>query len=984
MPTKLHFLGWDGPIVEKVSSWLLGGKIGAGPVDFRDTLIVVPTLQAGRRLREVLARRCHERQSVLLSATIVTPHYFFARYQPGLKVANPALTRAAWTEVLEKADLSKFSAFFPRPKSLAGIDRFQWALATGEIIERLRQELADGGYSIPDVIGKHENDLQELDRWGDMARLEELYLQKISELGFSDSCIVKMGLADKPGLEPGIARIVVACVPDPTLLAVRALENLARDHAVDILVHAPVEADGKFDGWGRPVAGVWAQEEVEIPGWDDNVFLEASPDTQGNRIAGILAGLPADCGPADIGIGVPDPEVIPFLAKELRAMGLPAFNPSDAPFREHPLGRLVECMSNILLARAYIHVADLLRHPDFLRYLDESHKVEPCRLLAQLDKFQNYYLPVTLGDLLAPLRPQTAAGGSAERFTLLGEVLQVVKGHVDAFDARPLEDAWRSFLQSVYGVRMIKPDDIGDREFQQAAGLVEETFRELREVPEGKLGLDAKRLRTIFARRLRERAYSRERTDELLDLQGWLELPWTDTPVLVVAGLNEEFVPGGSLSDVFLPDSLRKILQLRDDLSRFGRDVFLLKGLVESRRKGGRLCLVVGKYTLSGDPLRPSRLLFRCGADQLSARARQLFQSVKRAGRLAAAEPIFRLKPAAAVPCRKILEKKAIPVTAIGDYLACPFRFYLKHVLGMEALADDRGELDPLDFGSLVHEVLKAMGDDRELWDCRDAGRLGERLVALLDKIAAARFGKNISPAALVSLSSARARLQALAGEQVGLTEGGWEIIHAEQTASISRNGWTINGKIDRVDRHRDTGAIRIFDYKTSDKAESPHSQHVRPRREEAADYNELIMTGRADKKGNIRKTVYQWKNLQLPLYRLLYETMRAPGGQAANIELAYFNLPKAVSETGPSPWRDFSGEMMESAGRCLDGVLAGIAAREFWPPAEKVEHDRDFEMLFLDAPEKAFDMAGFIHAASLPHPARSGAGMQGGKGDGV
>src|ERR1035437_8883111 len=142
MQIKRHFLGWDGPIVEKVSGWLLGGKTGAAPVDFHDTLIVVPTLQAGRRLREVLALRCHERQSVLLSATIVTPHYFFSRYQPGMKVANPILTRAAWTEVLEKADLSQFSVFFPQPQRLAGIDRFQWALATGEIIERLRQALA--------------------------------------------------------------------------------------------------------------------------------------------------------------------------------------------------------------------------------------------------------------------------------------------------------------------------------------------------------------------------------------------------------------------------------------------------------------------------------------------------------------------------------------------------------------------------------------------------------------------------------------------------------------------------------------------------------------------------------------------------------------------------------------------------------------------------------------------------------------------------
>lgn len=960
--------------MEKVGGWLLDGKTGAAPVDFHDTLIVVPTLQAGRRLREVLALRCHDRQSVLLSATIVTPHYFFSRYQPGMEVANPILTRAAWTEVLEKADLLQFSVFFPQPQRLAGIDRFQWALATGEIIERLRQELADGGYGIPDVISKHEKDLQELDRWKDLAGLEKLYLQKLGELGFSDSCQVKISMADKPELDPGITRIVVACVPDPTLLAVRAFQNLARDHSLDILIYAPEAVANGFDEWGRPVAGTWTKEKVEIPGWENNVFLEASPDTQGKKVVEILSGLPAKYGPADIGIGVPDTAVIPFLEKELRAIGLPAFDPSDAPFREHALGRLVDSMSNLLLARAYTHVADLLRHPDFLRYLDTSCKIEPCHLLTQLDEFQNYYLPVTMESMLAPfdtsekgssedyddfapLRPGSATGDCAGGFAVLGKALKIIKGHADTFEGKPLEEAWRSFLQSVYGARMISQDDVGDREFQEAAGIIEETFRELRQVPEGKFGLDKSRFRNIFFRRLQERTYSRERADAILDLQGWLELPWTDTPILVVAGLNEEFVPGGSLSDVFLPDSLRKILKLRDDLSRFSRDVYLLKSLVESRRQDGRLCIIVGKYTLSGDPLRPSRLLFRCRDDELPARAKQLFQPIEQAERVRAAETIFQLKPAAAEKDKKILEKKTVSVTAFKDYLACPFLFYLKHILKMEPLSDDKSELDALDFGSLVHEVLQAMGADKELWACPDAGLLGEKLAAHADGIAATRYGKIIPPAALVALSSARARLQALAREQVEIAGAGWEIISTEQKKSITRKGFTISGKIDRVDRHKESGAIRIIDYKTSDTFVAPKAAHLKKRKEKTGRYDELVVKCNPDKKGNAKEDISQWVDLQLPLYRLLYDDSNAFDPK---IELAYFILTKAVSETGLSPWGEFNGDMMASAIQCMEGVLDDISKQVFWPPAEGVKYNDDFKMLFLDSPVKAFDITGF------------------------
>ena len=63
MPVERYFLGWDAPVTAKVREFLLPQQL-SGPVDLGKDLIVVPTRQAGRRLREALAK--NERQLVVL------------------------------------------------------------------------------------------------------------------------------------------------------------------------------------------------------------------------------------------------------------------------------------------------------------------------------------------------------------------------------------------------------------------------------------------------------------------------------------------------------------------------------------------------------------------------------------------------------------------------------------------------------------------------------------------------------------------------------------------------------------------------------------------------------------------------------------------------------------------------------------------------------------------------------------------------------
>jgi ATP-dependent helicase/nuclease subunit B len=143
-----------------------------------------------------------------------------------------------------------------------------------------------------------------------------------------------------------------------------------------------------------------------------------------------------------------------------------------------------------------------------------------------------------------------------------------------------------------------------------------------------------------------------------------------------------------------------------------------------------------------------------------------------------------------------------------------------------------------------------------------------------------------------------------------------------------------LKGQIDRVDRHRETGAIRIIDYKTMDRAVPPSREHLRRAESGSPEYAEA----KGGKKGS------RWVDLQLPLYIWLYS--RAEGA-VADIEPAYFALPKAVTETGLIPWDNFNEELQKSAVLCAGEIVKLIRTGVFWPPSETTAGRDDFAELF-------------------------------------
>ena len=169
MGADRQFIGWDEPVLAAVTRRLLAGD-GAGITDLSSTMVVVPSRQASRRLRAALAEACAEQDTGLLAPRVITPSWFtMGEGEP----APPVLVSAAWARILLPLDLTRFPHLFPSTPPERDL---AWALETGNMLQQLRETLAEAGLRCGDVPGLAGAHLPEPRRWRELAVLEDRLL----------------------------------------------------------------------------------------------------------------------------------------------------------------------------------------------------------------------------------------------------------------------------------------------------------------------------------------------------------------------------------------------------------------------------------------------------------------------------------------------------------------------------------------------------------------------------------------------------------------------------------------------------------------------------------------------------------------------------------------------------------------------------------------------------------------------------------------
>jgi ATP-dependent helicase/nuclease subunit B len=915
-------------LLPQLVAWLAEGWDRTSPLDLSSVLAVVPTRQAGRRLREALALHAAAVGRAVFPPRVIVPDELLTPANE-MNPAGRVASILAWSAVLGRIDLDQFRDLFPIDPPVRD---FTWSLRLAQQLIGLQATLAESGWRLADVREAVEESegspFPETERWRRLAELESDYDDELARSGLRDSGAVKIAAAEQPALPPGVSRVVLLAVADPWPLALKALAAVPPAVPVEIAVFAPPEEAEAFDGWGRPRADAWVKRPLTLPDFDRQVRALADPDSQ----AEVIAGWAVDYGP-EVGIfaiGAADPDTIPSLEAALNRSGVAVFNPEGRLRRGDGLYQLLAALADLAADPAFRAVEALARCPDFLAYAAARGEgaFSPARWLAGLDRLRAKHLPPDLESARARAAADAANAETAAGLSLIAELKA-------ALATGPFAAGAAGVLADLFAPRRWHGAAEADRDWATSA---DEWMAVLRECAAAEsAGLSRDEWWGLALRLFGDTRQTEDKPAGALELQGWLELLWEDAPHLAIAGCNDGRVPEALVGDPFLPDTLRERLGLKTNEARFARDAYLLQALASSRARGGRLDLLFGRESAAGDPLRPSRLLLQCPDAQLPARVGRLFRPAATAQPYVAWSRAWRLTPPPIAPqaieglagVRRVAAPTSVGVTALNQWLACPFRFYLRHVLRMEPVDPEKTEMDPADFGTFCHGALEAMGREEALRDCTDPDLLREFLLGELDQRARHHYGAQLPLPLVIQVESARQRLRRAAEVQAVERAAGWRIERVEHRAQVTMAGLELVARIDRIDRHVETGAVRVLDYKTADSPVDPESAHLRTRRK-GDQPREFALFSSGGK-------VWVWDNLQLPLYR------HALAAEFPDIAACgYFNLPKAAGQTGLSWWEPYSAEVQRAALVCAEGVCAAIRAGDFWPPAEDVRPESD------------------------------------------
>ena len=887
------------------------------------------------------------------------------------RLAGELEQQLAWVAALQSAD--DLSPLVPRTPQPDATDAW---LDLADTVSRLHVDLSAAGYTFADVARRVDRD-DEQRRWECLDGVMHRYHGQLDALERLDPQRARRRAIDENRCGSGRAILLVGTNDLPQIT--RDMLSVCRA-PVHALVAAPTSASDRFEPDGVVDRTGWADAEIEI---GDDVLISAGDVNDQAAAAGRFVERAVGGGlkPSAVTVGVTDEGQVGYVEFELFSRDIDTHRLLGRTLTETAPGKWFTGLGDFVSSSTWHSAAAFLRHPDVMTWMGIIGGRAADRFLTTLDGLRANHFPRRLTD---PLPQKTdpkfvelaetiraAHGRIADSFTrlqnqsdaTLGDFCDVMIMWLDAFYPEPMRCAERT-TAAIERMRDMFAEHRGTRtpnDFDGFDGSIDALFRWFIDrmgsirIVDGERSLrdddannrDANKDDANKDDANKDDANDRDADRDAVPVAGWLDLALDPNPAMVVVGLNHPFVPQAVTADPFLPGGLRSELKVGDNERRFARDAHALRMIVGCR---GKVQIVVGQTAADQSPTPPSRLLAAAPPDVVARRMRLLLSNHRptrndsttdnpadNPASDAAASPRWRRgNKRITIPQIPISvmttggDHPAAPrtidrltVTGFKNYLNCPYRFYLRHVLGIKPLDDSATEMAANQFGDLIHETMDRFGqsDAKTLTHPADIQRA---LTGFLDSVVDDWYGGRSVAAVALQIEQARRRLGAVASAQARRIADGWQIFASEQKideskAFIELDGrrMGLHGRLDRIDHHPDSGRYAVLDYKTH--GHKPMAKHIQGKGDSA-----------------------QWIDLQLPLYRRLLGFLDlnvAP----ENVQLGYFNIGNTAGETGVN-LAEFSEAQFAEADRLIDDIIRRIWAEDF-EPAEPPEFD-DYDMI--------------------------------------
>ena len=921
-PCTLHRLDASRGVLLAASQWLLEHACHIAPGDLSDVTVVVPGRRAGNRLLEVLLDLTASRSLVLVpprTATLGTlPEMLYTPVQP---LADDAIETLAWAAALTAASPRDLALVAP------GVGSHQGKPLQGPLIDAARsfvavhRELASVGLGF-DAFAEQADTLMpgfgDHARWEAMARLERTYLDGLAAEGFWDRQTARRVAIERNEVAFD-SRIVLLATVDIDPLQRQLLQQVTG--SIDALMAVPPEfsaadVDACFDAFGCIVPDAWQDRHIPIP--LNTIALVNDTDGQAAAIIDWLQRFAGRYSADQITIAVPDDQVAPAIEQHLSAAGITGRYGAGRTVRRSNPWQMLSAVFGWLSRSDFQSLATLLRSADVLRLVTRQTGI--AMPIALADAVAARHLPLTI-DREHLARAADRPSDTQENIEFirvldaidswLAPLRKVSSSGDHTAPARLWTDAVRATVATALDGVLLDRDAPHDRVTARSLKTLGETLSDMATIPTP-LAIGSTALSQLLMTTWGKEPVPPVPIAESIDIVGWLEVALDDAPLLAITSAVEGSLPTSTATDPLLPDPLRKALSLEDTGRIAARDAWILSVAASCREN---LLVIVPQHKADATPAIPSRLLFRREPDEIVMASRRFFAAVEPEV-AAMAPPVIASR--LIVPQPWASPATTMRVTEFKDYLACPYRYWLRHRLRLAASTDCALELGPADFGTLIHECLDRFAKQEDLTACTDTTLLATKLSDILDAFVRFRYGRNAAAAVAVQTELARRRLHAFAAVQAQRATEGWRVVITEHhvkgaTLDVDGEPLALSARIDRIDHHPKSDRWQVLDYKTSAKAKTPDKTHRK--RDE-------------------------WIDLQLPLYRhLLAEVPGFPCAKSAgscleNVEVGYFNVPARVEEIGirVATWTEGDYADADAAARW---VVRQVRRGIFWPPSD-------------------------------------------------